>query len=233
QSVSSGKSLIAGAITDKEGTAMPDYNFAQFAQSIRDLAQKQYDKGYGKGDADGYARGDSDGYTRGDADGYNRGKTEGYGEGQGDGYQTGYLEGIDFADKRVNEESESYKKGKESAGTKTWSTSIHLTKDGPNKEPENFTQSAGGSSNYINWLYRKEFPGHKILAIHVIERYFSPYGSSNFEVLAVDVGGRYQSMSQGGSRLSLSSDGFSWGEVSFNLSSTNLFTDIEVTVLYK
>ena len=37
RSVSNGKTLIAGAITDKEGTAQPDYRFEQFAQSIRHL----------------------------------------------------------------------------------------------------------------------------------------------------------------------------------------------------
>lgn len=264
QSVSNGKSLIAGAITDKEGTAKPDYNFKQFAQSIRDLAQKQYEKGYGKGDSDGYARGESDGYAkgesdgyargdsdgyargdsdgynrgssdgynRGDADGYNRGKEEGYGKGQGDGYQTGYQEGIAFADGRVNEASESYKKGKEAADSKIWSTRIHLTKDGPDKEQENFTQSSGGTSNHTSWLYTKDFPGHKILAIHVTEHYFSPFGSSNYEVLAVDIGGHYVSMSEGGSRLALSSDGFSWGKISFNLSDSGLSTDIDITVMY-
>ncbi len=249
QSVSNGKTLIAGAITDKEGTAKPDYRFEQFAQSIRDLAQMQYEKGYGKGDADGYARGDADGYQRGDTDGYNRGSTdgynkgsadgynqgkqEGYGQGQGDGYQAGYQEGIDFADSRVNEESESYKKGKESTDTKIWSTRIYLTKDGPDKEPENFTQSSGGTSNHTSWMYRKDFPGHKILAIHIKESYFSAYGGSSYEVLSVDVGGSYQTMSQGGSKLALSSDGFSWGKTSFNLSESGLSSTMEFTVMYR
>ncbi|MCI9611828.1 MAG: hypothetical protein HFH33_07315 [Eubacterium sp.] len=224
RSVSNGKTLIAGAITDKEGTAQPDYRFEQFAQSIRELAQKQYEKGYGKGD--------SDGYNRGDADGYNRGKEEGYGQGQGEGYQTGYQEGIDFADSRVNEQSESYKKGKESADTKIWTTRIFLTKDGPDKEHENFTQSPGGTSNHTSWMYKKDFPGHKILAIHITERYFSAFGGSSYEVLSVDMGGRYQTLSQGGSKLALSSDGFTWGNISFNLSDSGLSSTIEVTVMY-
>lgn len=244
QRVSNGKSLIAGAITDKGGTANARYSFEQFGQAIKDLAQLQYNNGYSAGDRDGYARGDGDGYRRGDTDGYNRGKEEGYQQGQGEGYNTGYQqgqgegyntgyqEGITFADGRVNEESESYKKGKEASSTNVWSIRIHVDANGPDKEGECFTKSDGSTGNHVNWMYLKKFPGHRILAVQVQERYFSPYGSSLMKTLLVDVNGHFESLSEGGTRLGISSDSFSWGKISFNLSDTGVYADLDITVLY-
>lgn len=66
QSVSSGKSNLANAITDEGGTAGSSDTFGQFCDAVHNLAQAQHEKGHDEGYSEGYSKGKSDGITEAD-----------------------------------------------------------------------------------------------------------------------------------------------------------------------
>lgn len=212
QSVSNGKSLLAGAITDKGGTADPRDTFPQFSQSIRDLAQLQYNAGYNTGHDDGYNKGHDDGYSAGHDAGYATGRSEG----ELSGYDTGYEAGIASKD------------------TKSWTIHIRVDADGPDKENDFFSSCQGITSNHIDWSYRKTFGESTIVAIYAEEQYQSPYGGTHVKTLAAKMDHGYKIMSNNtsDSKLSVSENGFYWGEMSFLLSAPGSYSYLDITVIY-
>lgn len=226
QSVSNGKTLLAGAITDKGGTAGPLDTFQQFSQAIRDLAQAQYD--------DGYKNGHGDGYNSGHDDGYNSGREDGYNSGRDDGYAGGYNDGIIFADSRVNEDSESYKKALAEDHTKEWKFETRLTYDGPEDGAEYFGSEPGITGNHRNWNFHKSFEGHKIVGVFLSEFYYSPFGSSYRDELTFKIGGEYRHLSTAkGERMYHTENDVYWGPCPFNvIDKENDYVTLEITVVY-
>lgn len=222
-SVSNGKTLLAGAITDKGGTANPSDTFPQFSQSIKDLAQLQYNAGYDKGHDDGYNTGHDVGYSKGHDDGYSAGHDAGYTTGRSDGESSGYDTG--------------YHAGIAASDTKTWSIQIRVDENGPDKERECFSVNAGSITNSVQWAYSKSFEGHTILSVYAEERYHSAYGDAQMRALTSKMGSGYKTMSNMGGemnplRLGVSADTIYWGKMSFSTTDPGPYSDLEITVVY-
>lgn len=195
QSVSSGKKLIADAITDNDGTAGPQNSFAVLSQAIRNMAQLKYNQGHDTG----YGKGSSDGYTSGKKDGKEEGKTE------------GYQDGINFADNRLNPGSVSYiegkkdgkEEGKNESGLKFWDADMYLKYDGPDMqncpaELENcFSYGSGFSQNHRAWNFCYDLGPSTIYGISANVFYRDSYGSSVDNNIYVKSGDGYDSYSNG------------------------------------
>lgn len=192
-SVSNGKSILAATITDKGVPVGAQDSFVTFNQAIKDLALLQYQNGQDKGREDGLK------------------------EGQEKGYDQGYKEGVTFADHRVNEDSESYKKGLSVFDPKVWSIEIRVDKNGPDKEEEFFSSQRGMSDNHIEYSYLKNFEGHTIIAVYMDNRYYSPFGGTEAKELVSQVGNEYLKISNARSDyLKVTKESIFWGYASFN-----------------
>ncbi len=192
-SVSNGKSILAATITDKGVPVGAQDSFVKFNQAIKDLALLQYQNGQDKGREDGLK------------------------EGHEKGYDQGYKEGVTFADNRVNEDSQSYKKGLSVFDPQVWSIEIRIDKKGPDKEEEFFSSQRGMSDNHIEYSYLKKFEGHTIIAVYMDDRYCSPFGGTESKELVSLVGNEYLKISDTRSNsLMVSKDNIFWGYVSFN-----------------
>lgn len=204
QSVSNGKSILASTITDRGVQVGAQDTFQQLNQAVKDLALLQYNNGQKKGKEDGLK----------------------------EGYQQGYDAGIIFADGRVNEGSASYQQGLGVFQPKVWDETFTVNKNGSDKEPENFSSSAGSSSSHVEYSYHKSFAGHQILAVHLVEEYKDSYGDYNSEELVCRLGGQYMEMWSGsGQKLHVREDSVSWGSVSFNLI-YDTYDKLHFTVVY-
>lgn len=239
-SVSNGKSLLARTISDLEGTADARYTFQEFSQAITDLAQSKYTNGYTSGHDKGVEEGTKTGYDNGLADGTQSGYDSGLADGTQSGYDSGYKDGIHFADGRTNESSESYQSGYQSGYTagsssfspKVWSEKIHLEINGPDKEADCFTSSQGSTSNHKNWDFHKQFDG-KIIAVYAMEDYHSPYGGYKISGLCVWMDGAYKTVSDATRfKLSVSNNEIYFGQMSFNVIDSGVYTDLTLIVHY-
>ncbi len=190
RSVSNGKKSIADAITDNNGSAGPQDTFENLSQAVRDMAQAKYQQGHDTG----YDKGNKDGYSSGNKDGYDKGSSD------------GYLQGIDFADKRVNVDSASYAEGKKDgqneSGLKYWTMDVCLTYDGPDNscppELENsFYYGPGISENHRSWNFEHDIGPCTIYGISATAFSRNLFGSDGFREVNVKSGSGYEKMSEG------------------------------------
>lgn len=235
-SVSNGKSLLARTISDLEGTADARYTFQEFSQAIAALAHVKYTNGYDKGVADGTKTGYDNGLAEGTQSGYDNGLAEG----TQSGYQNGYNDGILFADGRTNESSENYQSGYRNGYTdgsssfqpKVWSETIRLDINGADKEGDCFTSSQGSSSNHKNWDFHKNFDG-KIIAVYAMEDYHSPFGGSKVSGMCVWMDGSYKTVSDATRfKLSVSDHDIHFGQMSYNIIDSGVYTNLTFIVHY-
>lgn len=234
-SVSNGKALVAGAITDNGGTASPQDTFLQLSESVRDLAKAKYDTGYSKGH--------DTGYDSGHKDGFQEGHDKGFGEGSSAGHTEGYEEGIRFADGRVNEASESYRQGlddgKKEGGNKSWNTTIRLMYDGPDILEECFTYKRGFSENHRAWTFEKDIGPCEILGISCIVSYTDSYGSSVYWDMSVknDEEGTYDRLTRETDKfcdMTFDNGRIRIGDINMNiLYSSRAVCTIKLNVIYK
>lgn len=200
QFVSSGKSMLAGAITDVGGSAGPQDSFQQFSQSVKDLAQAKYNQGYH--------------------------------DGQKDGYQSGYDDGIDFADSRVNEDSESYKQALSQNHTKVWSLTTRITYDGPQDGAENFIREEF-SEGHPFWSFQKSFEGHQILGVYATRDYNSPFSRMKNKDIMLSIDGSYhQVSSEDSSSLSVVNSTVTYGLATFNSSIETATVEMTIKIVY-
>ena len=156
-SVSSGKSILAGAITGKGVTVSSSATFEQFRNAVLALCEKEKESGRQAGfaEADGRVNENSQSYKA----------------------------GMDAADKRENTNSASYKKGladgKEQGKLKEFQSDIKLLcKDGPVeplKDGESFSHFY--ETDYAkHWNYTYTFPAQFKILYGYVEDQIEEYG---------------------------------------------------------
>ncbi len=243
QYVSDGKSILADAISDNGVKVGPSETFATIHDSILKLVTLKYQQGeqagLAKGKSEGmeegkeagYAQGREEGFAQGKSEGYTEGKNAGYAEGKTAGVAEGRDAGIAEADARVNTESASYKEGMAAGGLKSYSHTIQLTFNGPDKEAGSFVSTDVTESGDIIWLFKKNFSGHQIASVYMSQNTNGMFAHSYWWATAIWDGSNYIQNYDGGNTIDISNDTVSWGGFRFN-ESTDSCTTLTVIIIY-